>query len=125
MLDRLKAPKRIDAPPADAAAGGGGGGAGSAWNRTGVTWEDKDVSPWANLGESRRISANLGESHPLGRLQVGERRAAAEGGRRGCLAGRRRAAAARVARLRPRGAGVQGGVVRGVGDSRVLSGNLG
>ena len=45
MLDQLKQPKRID--PVEAAAPLAGGAAGgSAWNSAG-TWEEKDLSKWA------------------------------------------------------------------------------
>ena len=53
MLDRMKAPKKIDAsaaaePPVERK--------GSAWN-SGGTWEEKDVSEWAKGALKARLGA--------------------------------------------------------------------
>jgi len=44
LLDQQKAPKRIE--PCDSSFNTAEGAA-SAWNAAGTTWEDKDVSKWA------------------------------------------------------------------------------
>lgn len=63
MLDQMKAPKRISAGQSEETTGatsngaiGGGAGVGSAWNRAGTTWEDKDMTKWA----TERLRGMLG-----------------------------------------------------------------